>query len=257
MPMHQANERSLAMGMDDVGAQVFDDLVEHIAKRYCNMTGRWDLFDDFKSEGLKAILEALDKKGIDSSGLEQSKGLACVIVRAGVVEYLHKQRWSGMTGISRENYVQAREVQRVHDALLSKTGHMPTVEEIAQELGLSHGQVDKALMVMAMSHASFVQFSEFDPDGGDGQGELSDHAAPAEDIPSEAMQKEQEKQAVIRALGQIPVVRRKVIELRIYEERSFREIGDILGKSPEAVRQDWQRGIQDLKKLLTPEGEFE
>ena len=52
------------------------------------------------------------------------------------------------------------------------------------------------------------------------------------------------------ALAQLPDDYRQVITLRHQEQRSFEEIGILLGRSSEAVRKLWSRAIERLKQEL-------
>jgi RNA polymerase sigma-70 factor (ECF subfamily) len=72
------------------------------------------------------------------------------------------------------------------------------------------------------------------------------------DMPSpsgQAMEHEQD-QALQEALQRLPDDYRRVIIWRYQEERSFEEIGQLLGRSPEAARKLWTRAIERLQQEL-------
>lgn len=53
-----------------------------------------------------------------------------------------------------------------------------------------------------------------------------------------------------RALDQLTVEERNLLVLRIFEEKSFQEIGDIVNKSPDAVKKQYARTRTKLKKTM-------
>ena len=53
------------------------------------------------------------------------------------------------------------------------------------------------------------------------------------------------------ALAALPHDARKVIELRNVERKSFREIGSVLGCSPDAARKRWVRALAQMRTALT------
>jgi RNA polymerase sigma-70 factor (ECF subfamily) len=64
---------------------------------------------------------------------------------------------------------------------------------------------------------------------------------------SEAVEREQ-AEAVQRALGRLPEEYRRAIVLRYVEGRSFEDIGQRLGRSPDAARKLWSRAMERLRQ---------
>ena len=62
--------------------------------------------------------------------------------------------------------------------------------------------------------------------------------------------------ALERGLAQLPEELRRVIDLRNTEERTFAEIGALLGKSAEAARKLWVRALKLLRQELKRHEEF-
>lgn len=255
MLIHHGSERGLALETEVEEEQKLEKLlkrsrrlVERIANQYCNITGRWDLADDFVSEGEDAIVAAWVRRRPDSDEELQSKGLIYHIVRGAVVVKIHKECRGGMTGISRENYRQAKVVESVHDALMAKNGRKPTIDEIADQTGLTPGQVEKALDIICMSLTSFEEPSESGSEDGSNQWDIEANSPSAEEI----LEQKETLDQINEALRRINPNRRRVIELRSYLELGYEEIGKIMGKSSEAVRKDYERAIEDLRKILIP-----
>lgn len=61
----------------------------------------------------------------------------------------------------------------------------------------------------------------------------------------------QEMQAMVaRALEQLPENYQTIVRLRYWEQRTFEEIGQLMGKSSDAVRQMWYRAIDQFSQLI-------
>ncbi|MGC5772694.1 RNA polymerase sigma factor [Paenibacillus pabuli] len=69
--------------------------------------------------------------------------------------------------------------------------------------------------------------------------------------PAEIMERQLFSEPLNRALGKLNTVERNLLVLRIYEEKSFAEIGEILNKSPEAVKKKYTRTKNKLKKMMS------
>jgi DNA-directed RNA polymerase specialized sigma24 family protein len=55
-----------------------------------------------------------------------------------------------------------------------------------------------------------------------------------------------------RVLSQLPDRYRRTIDLHLFHERTFKEIGDEWACSPDAVRKLWIRALQQVGSKLTP-----
>ena len=58
---------------------------------------------------------------------------------------------------------------------------------------------------------------------------------------------------VAEALGRMNPARSEAVALHLYVGLSLEETGDVLGKSPQAVKKLVQRGLADLRRILRPE----
>ena len=63
----------------------------------------------------------------------------------------------------------------------------------------------------------------------------------------------EKSRALQTALEGLTPEQRMVIRLRNFERLGFAEIGEELGKSPEAARKFWARSIESLKSVLQGE----
>ena len=73
-----------------------------------------------------------------------------------------------------------------------------------------------------------------------------------ESTPSSQARSREWKEAVKKAVEQLPAHYRDVIYRRDFQGLPFEEIGLRLGKSPEAARKLWERAIKLLREILGP-----
>ena len=90
------------------------------------------------------------------------------------------------------------------------------------------------------------QKREVDREVAEGSTQLEDKA----DTPSAQIIATEQRMSLEQALVQLPEEYRRVVIWRNWERRSFKEIGDLLGRSDEAARKLWARAIEKLQQLL-------
>jgi RNA polymerase sigma-70 factor (ECF subfamily) len=75
-------------------------------------------------------------------------------------------------------------------------------------------------------------------------------AGPAADGPTPSRQAEEQEEARLlrEALGRLPEDYRQVLRLRFEEERSFEDIGRLLGLTANAARKLWARAVRRLQQ---------
>lgn len=71
--------------------------------------------------------------------------------------------------------------------------------------------------------------------------------------PSQPLLSAEEWHHLESGLNRLSTLHREVILLRHREGYTFHQIGDLLGKSPDAVRKLWERAVQNLQHLLGTE----
>jgi len=77
---------------------------------------------------------------------------------------------------------------------------------------------------------------------------------PAKDpTPSQAAITEEEKEQLLRLLAEIPELQQKAVILKTREKLKFEEIGKALGKSTEAARKLYSRGMKLLQERIERE----
>lgn len=70
------------------------------------------------------------------------------------------------------------------------------------------------------------------------------------DSPSGPVQQAEQREQLAQALGQLPEEQRRIIILRVEHQLPFAVIGEQLGKSADAVRMNYHRGLEQLRSLV-------
>ena len=81
-----------------------------------------------------------------------------------------------------------------------------------------------------------------------------DHAGPLVDTnpgPDRSAGDAEEVERVARVLARLPPKQRAAVVLRVYEELSFREIGEVLGCAEGAARVNYHHGIKKLREMMS------
>jgi RNA polymerase primary sigma factor len=137
---------------------------------------------------------------------------------------------------------------RVARRIEAESGREPTNEELAEAAGFELQHVEEALGAVEASVSLNQAVGE------DGGGELGDlFADPAAPDPAEEAGETLRRQAVRRALGTLPELERRVLELRFGfdgEQQSLDAIEQELGISRERVRKLEQRAFAQLGEEL-------
>jgi RNA polymerase sigma-70 factor (ECF subfamily) len=76
------------------------------------------------------------------------------------------------------------------------------------------------------------------------------HASGQVASPIDQVIRAEETGALDQALARLPELSRQVVHWRQWEERSFEEIGQLLGKSADAARKIWSRAVQQLQREM-------
>jgi RNA polymerase sigma factor (sigma-70 family) len=218
--------------------------VKKLAWKFCDITGRWELLDDFVGEGAEALVRGY--KRFDGSLQIQFETFMFPRILGAMKDYLRRERWGGMTKTPRRSFELATTVMKTHDELMAKYGRKPTVEEIARGMNRTCEEVDRALEAICIGFEPFDGASETDADEEVPRREFAGHELSA----GKKLHGNDIKEMIDDALGQIAPNCREVIELRIYGDMSFKEIGVKLGRSENAAKLRHKRGLDALTKLL-------
>ena len=143
--------------------------------------------------------------------------------------------------------------------LIGRLGDPPTAEDTLQGVMLAawkgarrfrgESRVRTWLLAIARYQAINVQRRRGLPDAPVGE-DLIDQGAE----PLEALERDAEREAVRRALHQLPVEQRETLELVFYHGLTGPEVATVLGIAPGTVKSRLHRAKARLRELLSAEG---
>lgn len=134
-----------------------------------------------------------------------------------------------------------RDIERAREALVQQHRREPRVDELAGTLGVTEDAVLEALEIGAVAMVSL-----------DAGGE--DENAPSLDIflgiEDRGFSEFEKNDAVRRAMDALDARRREIIRLRFFENRSQREVAQVLGISQMTVSREERRALQQMRGAL-------
>jgi RNA polymerase sigma-B factor len=193
-------------------------LARKLARRY---TGAHEPFEDLLQIASYGLLKALDRFDLDRGNAFSSFAVPTIV---GELErYLPDLGWSAH--VPRGAQELALRVQRAKEKLTTKTGRSPTVAELAQYLELSIEEVLEGLEVAAAHHSSSL---DAPVDDGDGQSGTVVDSFGQEDAGFRLVE---DVATVADAMQMLSERERRVLDLRVFEDRTQSEIAEQIGVS--------------------------
>jgi RNA polymerase sigma factor (sigma-70 family) len=186
---------------------------------------KWANRDDLIQEGIIGLVQAVDK--FDLSQGREFRSYARNYIRGAMLRNPETSR-----NVRRHAGDRGRKARAAHDDLLRKWGRTPTLEEIAEQCGLTVKQVLEALDATAISFAGAMP----DPEA------LSSAALPATQV---------EKVLVREALSHLSERDALILARSVWGGESDPEIASSLHMKPATVSKARKRAIIKLRALLT------
>ncbi|MGQ9524427.1 MAG: sigma-70 family RNA polymerase sigma factor [Armatimonadota bacterium] len=198
--------------------------------------------EDLASHAIVGLIAAVDS--FDPRFGVRFATYATARIRGEVLDALRRMDW-----IPRAMRQQIGELRSAFSSLEARLGRTPTDEEVCQYTGFTRDEYHSVLQAETMSAIMSL-------DGCCGRGEESlrerdipDPHAPDPESTTEAAER---REALARALAELPERERLVMALYYDEELTFKEIGRILGVSEARVCQIHGRALMRLRTRLAP-----
>ena len=185
--------------------------------------------DDLVEAGIIGLIDAAEK--FDRTRQVKFKTYAIPRIRGAILDELRAQDW-----IPRSARKKASLLQDAYSALHDRFDRAPTVDEIAEELGLSVEETTK--MLGDVSFASLLSLETTNAGGGEGGGTIGDTVESRQSVdPADAYALEEQKRSLTEAISRLPEQQRLVVSLYYFEDLLLKEIGEIMDLSESRISQ--------------------
>ncbi|MDC0358797.1 FliA/WhiG family RNA polymerase sigma factor [Oligoflexia bacterium] len=216
-------------------------LVKKVVHR---LSGRLPKDVDIKemlNSGIIGLVDALEK--YDPKHETNFSTYAQFRIRGAILDSFRSQDW-----LPRSLRFKSHKIEVAYQRVEQKLGRSATDEEVAKELGVEVGDLQKLLG--EVGSVVMLSFEEL----GFGHGEERFHAdewlsAKSQD-PLNKLLSGEKVGLIARALDRLPEKERLVISLYFYEELNLKEIGEILGVTESRASQIRSRALIRLKNYL-------
>ena len=198
--------------------------------------------EDLVEAGIIGLIDASEK--YDPLRQVKFKTYAIPRIRGAILDELRAQDW-----IPRSARKKASMLERAYNTLHDRWDREPTIDEMAEELGITAKETDK--MLSDVSFASLLSL-ETTHNNSDAEGSTIGEALenPTSIDPADAYEFEEQKQLLARAVGELPEQERLVITLYYFEDLLLKEIGEIMGLSESRVSQLHSKAVFVLRTKM-------
>jgi len=198
--------------------------------------------EDLIQVGLVGLLQSADR--FDPERGVKFQTYANRRVEGAMLDYLRSLDWRPRSVRQRN-----RRLDEAFAAAEQRLGESATQEEVALEIGVSASELEQWMQDSASSgefHA--VSFPEHNPE--EGSRDLLAELADPGDCPETTVEKEQMRRVLADAVDRLPVKERLVVSMYYYEQRTMKEIGEVLGVKQGRVSQLHSQAIARLQKRI-------
>jgi len=199
---------------------------------------------DLISYGMDGLMSAIQR--FDLSRDIKFETYAIMRIKGAIIDQLRSLDW-----VPRSVRARAREVERANAKLEHLLQRAPTDQEIADEMGISVGELNDSLL--AISHSSIVALDELwtvSDSSGDQVSLMDTIEDPSAPDPARAMDVGDLKDRIADAIANLPEREKLVIALYYYENLTLREIGEVLGVTESRVSQMHTKAVLRLRSRM-------
>ena len=199
--------------------------------------------DDLMNVGVIGLIQAVDR--YDPSRDNKFMTYAVFRIKGAVLSELRSRDF-----LSRSNRRKIRDLENACSKLEQKLGREVNDVEVAQELGI---EVDQVYRTKQMSSISFISFEELGFSSRDEKEKLLNYLIDNDDNALTLTRLKELKEAVAKAIEQLPEKEKLVISLYYLEELTMKETGKVLNITESRVSQIHSQAILRLRAKLKKE----
>ncbi len=219
----------------------FLHLVKYVAGRISvNLPSNVEI-NDLINDGILGLIDAIEKYD-DARGVK-FETYAITRINGAILDALRSLDW-----VPRAVRQRARELERAFQDLESSLGRMPTESELAQRLGISQKELDQLLQ--RVRGTSVLSLEEFLPNEKGYEIPLVDTLKDSDNDVTSEVEANEIRDALMRAVADLPPQERTVITLYYFEGQTLKEIKGTLGVSESRVSQVHTQAVSRLRARL-------
>lgn len=201
-------------------------------------------FDDLVGFGQFGLLDAINK--FDPEKNVKFKTYAVTRIRGAIFDELRQLDW-----VPRSIRQKSKEIEEAIFRLESNLGRPATDAEVADSMGISEDEFQKA--VMKVSGTSVLSLNDvwYSGDDSDRVSIGDTIEAPTSLNPDVIVEREEIRRVIIEAINDLPEKEKKVLVMYYHEDMTFREIGHVLEVSESRISQLHTKANLRLRAKLT------
>ncbi len=199
--------------------------------------------DDLMNVGVIGLIQAVDR--YDPNRDNKFMTYAVFRIKGAVLSELRSRDF-----LSRSNRRKIRDLENTCLKLEQKLGREVDDVEVAREMGVS---VEQVYRTRQMSNISFISFEELGYSSRDEKEKLMSYLVDNDDDALTLTRLKEIKEAVARAIEQLPAKERLVISLYYLEELTMKETGKVLSITESRVSQIHSQAVRRLRAKLRKE----
>ena len=214
----------------------YAQLVKVVAGRLSMYLGYNVEYDDLVSYGIFGLIDAIDKFDLNKD--VKFETYASLRIRGAILDQIRKMDW-----IPRTVRQKQKKIDEAIKQIEMRTGKNALDEEIADELGLSEGEL--SIWQSQLKVTNVVSLNEFLEQGSEPvmDARQNSHFIQPEDL----VQENELKKVLQDALELLTEKEKKVILLYYYEDLTLKEISQILEVSESRVSQLHTKALQKMR----------
>lgn len=244
MKLTRSSERYVIGGVELTREEIvhkYLHLVKYVAGRISvNLPPNVEI-NDLINDGILGLIDAIEKYD-DERGVK-FETYAITRINGAILDALRSLDW-----VPRAVRQRAREVERAYQDLEAELGRVPSDDELAVRLGISHKDLDT--LRQRIRGTSVLSLEEFLPNERGYEIPLVDTLKDAENDVSLAVEQREVKAALVRAVEGLPPQEKTVITLYYFEGLTLKEIKGALSVSESRVSQIHAQAVIHLRQRL-------
>jgi RNA polymerase sigma factor FliA len=237
-------KESRDLSLRDSLVEQYAPLVKYVAGKVAANLPSSVEYDDLVGYGVFGLFDAIEKYDPDKG--VKFKTYAVTRIRGAMYDHLREMDW-----VPRSVRQKAKEIEQAVMMLEARLGRPASDSEIAVSMGLNEEEFSR--LMGKISSTVILSLNDIWSPGSESEklciGESIE--SPRSLNPDSAIEKQEIRRVIKRAINELPEKEKKVLVLYYYENLTLREIGQILDVTESRISQLHTKAVIRLKAKLT------